>query len=154
MKDFSMTKEALLVQRKEAELREAKRRESHSRRMFETRMKCIIGGTFHSYFPQAYLFDQDDWCRIIKKVVDSEVFKAEVNVILKENRDLWDSIRAQENERLKKEKTKEKKAQVKNENPKQFHTRSKEDDNDKSDDDESEHEDENGEESTEGYTPY
>ena len=154
MKDFSMTKEALLVQRKEAELREAKRRESHSRRMFETRMKCIIGGTFHSYFPQAYLFDQDDWCRIIKKVVDSEVFKAEVNVILKENRDLWDSIRAQENERLKKEKTKEKKAQTKNEKPKSSHTGSEDEDNKKSDDDEPEAEDENAEEAAERYIPY
>jgi hypothetical protein len=154
MKDFSTTKEALLVQRKEAELREAKRRESHSRRMFETRMKCIIGGTFHSYFPQAYLFDQDDWCRIIKKVVDSEVFKAEVNVILKENRDLWDSIRAQENERLKKEKAKDKKAQVKNEKLKQSHTGSEDEDNEKTDDDEPEAEDENTEEATESYIPY
>ena len=154
MKDFSTTKEALLVQRKEAELREAKRRESHSRRMFETRMKCVIGGTFHSYFPQAYLFDQDDWCRIIKKVVDSEVFKAEVNVILKENRDLWDSIRAQENERLKKEKAKEKKAQTKNEKPKSSHTGSEDEDNEKSDDDEPESEDENAEEASERYIPY
>ena len=154
MKDFSMTKEALLVQRKEAELREAKRRENHSRRMFETRMKCIIGGTFHSYFPQAYLFDQDDWCRIIKKVVDSEVFKAEVNVILKENRNLWDSIRTQENERLKKEKAKEKKAQTKNEKPKSSHTGSEDEDNEKSDDDEPEAEDENAEEAAERYIPY
>ena len=154
MKDFSMTKEALLVQRKEAELREAKRRESHSRRMFETRMKCIIGGTFHSYVPQAYLFDQDDWCRIIKKVVDSEVFKAEVNVILKENRNLWDSIRTQENERLKKEKAKEKKAQTKNEKPKSSHTGSEDEDNEKSDDDEPEAEDENAEEAAERYIPY
>ena len=154
MKDFSMTKEALLVQRKEAELREAKRRESHSRRMFETRMKCIIGGTFHSYFPQAYLFDQDDWCRIIKKVVNSDVFKSEINGILKENPELWESIKAQEDERLKKEKAKKKKTHSTNEKQKISTAESEDEDNEKSDDDEPESEDENAEEASERYIPY
>ena len=154
MKDFSMTKEALMVQRKEAELREAKRRENYSRRMFETRMKCIIGGTFHSYFPQAYLFDQDDWCRIVKSVVNSDVFKAEINRILKENPELWNNIKAQEEERLKKEKAKKKKTRATCEKPAITSSKSEDEGNEKSDDYEPEAEDENGEESTEGYTPY
>ena len=110
MRNFSVSKETLLVQKKEAELREAKRKESYARRCFETRMKCIIGGTFHKYFPEAYLFDQNEWCRIIDCVVVSPDFKAIVNKILKSEPELCAQFVAVRNERLKKEEMKKKNA--------------------------------------------
>ena len=103
MIDLTVSREELMIQKKEAELREAKRKKNASRRAFETRMKCVIGGTMHKYFPQAFLFEQPEWNSIISKVVRSDVFIDAVKEIVNKNPELWNKICEQEKERIEKE---------------------------------------------------
>ncbi|MBR1523401.1 MAG: hypothetical protein IJ641_02975 [Lachnospiraceae bacterium] len=85
MNTFQDSKESILIKKKEAELREVKRKENERRREFETEMKCIIGGTFHKYFNDAYLFDKYEWDRIIGELVKTDTFTNVVRAIYSEN---------------------------------------------------------------------
>ena len=78
------SKESILIKKKEAELREAKRKENERKRKFETQMKCVIGGTFHKYFKEAYLFDQSEWDKIIRALVATDTFREVVTAIYDE----------------------------------------------------------------------
>lgn len=85
MNTFNDSRESILIRKKEAELREAKRRENEHRRKFETKMKCVIGGTFHKHFSDAYLFDKNEWDRIIGELVRTDTFRDIVKTIYTEN---------------------------------------------------------------------
>ena len=78
------SKEEIFREKKEAELREAKRKENEARRRNETHIKCFIGGAFKKYFPDAFLFDEDEWCRIAEAAISTEAFKNTVAAIRKE----------------------------------------------------------------------
>ena len=78
------SKEEIFREKKEAELREAKRKENEARRRSETHIKCFIGGAFKKYFPDAFLFDEDEWCRIAERAVRSKEFIQTVEAIRRE----------------------------------------------------------------------
>ena len=86
MVDLSVkSKEEIFRQKKEAELREAKRKENEARRRNETHIKCFIGGAFKKYFPDALLFDEDEWNRIAEAAVGTDAFKGTVEAIRRED---------------------------------------------------------------------
>lgn len=78
------SKEEIFREKKEAELREAKRKENEARRRSETHIKCFIGGAFKKYFPDAFLFDEGEWCRIAEAAIGTEAFKNTVEAIRQE----------------------------------------------------------------------
>ena len=51
------SKEEIFREKKEAELREAKRKEGEWKRRMDKERKCMIGGTFLKYFKDALLFE-------------------------------------------------------------------------------------------------
>lgn len=79
------SKEEIFREKKEAELREAKRREGEWKRRKDKERKCMIGGTFLKYFPDALLFEADEWDRITQAVIDTDAFKNTVEAIRKED---------------------------------------------------------------------
>ena len=78
------SKEEIFREKKEAELREAKRREGEWKRRKDKERKCMIGGTFLKYFSDALLFEADEWDRIVQAVIDTDAFKNTIEAIRKE----------------------------------------------------------------------
>lgn len=78
------SKEEIFREKKEAELREAKRREGEWKRRKDKERKCMIGGTFLKYFPDALLFEADEWDRIVQAVIDTDAFRNTIEAIRKE----------------------------------------------------------------------
>ena len=78
------SREEIFREKKEAELREAKRKEGEWKRRKDKERKCMIGGTFLKYFPDALLFEADEWDRITQAVIDTDAFRNTVEAIRKE----------------------------------------------------------------------
>ena len=78
------SKEEIIREKKEAELRLAKRREGEWKRRKDKESKCMIGGTFVKYLPDALLFEADEWDRIVKTVIATDAFTQVVDAIRKE----------------------------------------------------------------------
>ena len=78
------SKEEIFREKKEAELREAKRREGEWKRRKDKERKCMIGGTFLKYFSDALLFEADEWDRIVQAVIDTDAFRNTIEAIRKE----------------------------------------------------------------------
>ena len=78
------SREEIFREKKEAELRVAKRKEGEWKRRKDKERKCMIGGTFLKYFPDALLFEADEWDRITQAVIDTDAFKNTVEAIRKE----------------------------------------------------------------------
>ena len=78
------SKEEIYREKKEAELREAKRREGEWKRRMDKERKCMIGGTFLKYFSDALLFENEEWDRIAQAVISTDAFKQTVEAIRKE----------------------------------------------------------------------
>jgi len=78
------SKEEIYREKKEAELREAKRREGEWKRRMDKERKCMIGGTFLKYFSDALLFENEEWDRIAQAVINTDAFKQTVEAIRKE----------------------------------------------------------------------
>ena len=83
---YANIKGDLELQRQEARLREAKRKLNHEKRKAETTAKCMIGGTMHKYFPDAFKFSQDEWCRIESVIVKTKEFYVVILTIINEGR--------------------------------------------------------------------
>lgn len=62
----------ILRGKKEAELREARKKESEWNRKKEKETKCLIGGAFLKHFPEASLFEAGEWDRIAGAAVTSK----------------------------------------------------------------------------------
>jgi|GEM_PF-2861398 len=84
-KNDIMTKEEALVLKKEQELKLAKKKANESKRTHENHQKYMIGGAMKKYFPDALLFEEKDWNRIIPVVVATKEFKAIIAEIEAEN---------------------------------------------------------------------
>mgnify|MGYP002625965137 CR=1 FL=1 len=78
------SKEEIFREKKEAELREAKRREGEWKRRKDKERKCMIGGTFLKHFPDALLFEADEWDMIVQSVIDTDAFRNTIEAIRKE----------------------------------------------------------------------
>ena len=78
------SREEIFREKKEAELREAKRREGEWKRHKDKERKCMIGGTFYKYFPDALLFEANEWDRITQAVIETDAFKNTIEAIRKE----------------------------------------------------------------------
>ena len=78
------SKEEIFREKKEAELREAKRKEGEWKRRMDKERKCMIGGTFLKYFKDALLFENDEWDRIVQAVIATDAFTKTVEEIRKE----------------------------------------------------------------------
>ena len=78
------SREEIYREKKEGELRLAKQKESEWKRRKDKERKCMIGGTFLKYFPDALLFEADEWDRITQAVIDTDAFKNTVEAIRKE----------------------------------------------------------------------
>ena len=78
------SREEIIREKKEAELREAKRREGEWKRRKDKERKCMIGGTFLKYFPDALLFEADEWDRIVQAVIKTDEFKQTTEAIRRE----------------------------------------------------------------------
>lgn len=88
--DFKMidlsekSREEIIREKKEAELREAKRREGEWKRRKDKERKCMIGGTFLKHFPDALLFEADEWDRIAQAVIKTNEFRQTTEAIRRE----------------------------------------------------------------------
>ena len=69
------------LEKKEAELRELRKRESKWRQKQENVAKCMIGAAFLKHFPESLLFDQKEWDRIAGAAVMSKEFQGTVQTI-------------------------------------------------------------------------
>lgn len=78
------SKEEIFREKKEAELREAKRKEGEWKRRMDKERKCMIGGMFLKYFKDALLFENDEWDRIVQAVIVTDAFTKTVEEIRKE----------------------------------------------------------------------
>ena len=78
------SREEIIREKKETELREAKRREGEWKRRKDKECKCMIGGTFLKHFSDALLFEADEWDRIAQAVINTDVFKQTVEAIRRE----------------------------------------------------------------------
>lgn len=78
------SREEIIREKKEAELREAKRREGEWKRRKDKERKCMIGGTFLKYFPDALLCEADEWDRIVQAVIKTDEFKQTTEAIRRE----------------------------------------------------------------------
>ena len=63
------SREEVIREKKEAELRLAKRKEGDWKRRMDKERKCMIGGTFLKYFKDSLLFEPDEWDRIVQEVI-------------------------------------------------------------------------------------
>lgn len=80
------SREEIIREKKEAELRLAKQREGEWKRRKDKERKCMIGGTFLKYFPDALLFEADEWDRIVQAVIKTADFRQTVEAIRREAR--------------------------------------------------------------------
>lgn len=80
------SREEINREKKEAELRLAKQKEGEWKRRKDKERKCMIGGTFLKYFPDALLFEADEWDRIVQAVIKTADFKQTVEAIRREAR--------------------------------------------------------------------
>ena len=78
------SKEQITRERKEAELRLAKRQEADAKRKRENHHKYMMGGVIHKYFKDCYCFDEDEWNRIIEKVFATREFTTVISAIREE----------------------------------------------------------------------
>ena len=78
------SREEIYREKKESELRLAKQKESEWKRRKDKERKCMIGGTFLKYFPDALLFEADEWDRIVQAVIKSDEFKQTTEAIRRE----------------------------------------------------------------------
>lgn len=63
------SREEVIREKKEAELRLAKRKEGEWKRRMDKERKCMIGGTSLKYFKDSLLFEPDEWDRIVQEVI-------------------------------------------------------------------------------------
>ena len=78
------SREEIYREKKEGELKLAKQKENEWKRRKDKERKCMIGGTFLKYFPDALLFEADEWDRIVQAVIKSNEFKQTTEVIRRE----------------------------------------------------------------------
>ena len=117
------SKEELFREKKEAELRTAKMKEGEWKRRKDKERKCMIGGTFLKYFPDALLFEADEWDRITQAVIDTDAFRNTVEVIRKEAAGKQKSKEQEkkQNEKPKKQEQQAEKQKTENEGQEQRH---------------------------------
>ena len=78
------SREEVIREKKEAELRLAKRKEGEWKRRMDKERKCMIGGTFLKYFKHSLLFEPDEWDQIVQEVIKTDAFKQTIEAIRKE----------------------------------------------------------------------
>lgn len=108
------SREEVIREKKEAELRLAKRKEGEWKRRMDKERKCMIGGTFLKYFKDSLLFEPDEWDRIVQEVIKTDAFKQTIEAIRKEA-----AIKQKQKEQMSK-------AEGKTDNPEIQQARSKE----------------------------
>lgn len=82
------SRQEILREKKEAELRELRKKESEWKRKQENGAKCMIGAAFLKCFPEALLFEAEEWDRIARAAVMSKEFQGMVQAIKQEASDV------------------------------------------------------------------
>lgn len=78
------SRQEILREKKEAELRELRKKESEWKHKQENGAKCMIGAAFLKCFPEALLFEAEEWDRIARAAVMSKEFQGTVQAIKQE----------------------------------------------------------------------
>lgn len=79
------SKEEIQYEKKAQELKLAKAKINAAKRKEETHKKCIIGGVMHKYFPEAFVYEQEEWEYIISETVKTPQFQDIIEVVKNAN---------------------------------------------------------------------